>query len=272
MLIYLASPRTQQQAQAVADMPVLLSYACWSDWLDKGYQQTFRRVLIDSGAFSEFSTGERIDLAAYADWAQRWVGHADAIAGLDDISGDWRRSLANYQVFPGGFPTYHESDPPELLDDLIGLAQERRQWLGLGLIPPREGKERWVREALARIPEGLHVHGWALRRYTHCRRLDSADSTNWWRDAMDLRTQPDSAPDLRRVPRNRGEAIPAVDADGRRRTAGATAAVWARLDSFRQIRLGFVCTVRASAAHPRSRICGAAKQSSHSGCVYAGPA
>jgi hypothetical protein len=189
--VYLASPRTQQQAEHAAGMPVLLSYACYSPWLDKGYQQSFRRILIDSGAYSEFSSGEKIDLCGYADWAQRWIGHADAIAGLDSIAGDWRQSLKNYEAFQLGFPTYHESDPAELLDDLITLAQERGKWIGLGLLPPREGKERWVRDTLERIPESIHVHGWALRRYTHCRQLDSVDSTNWWRDAMKLRTIPD---------------------------------------------------------------------------------
>lgn len=191
MLVYLASPNTQQQAEHVAGMPVLLSYACYSDWLGKGYQQSFDRILIDSGAFSEFSSGKKIDLTAYAEWAERWDGHADAVAGLDDIAGDWRRSLRNYEAFPLGFPTFHESDPPGLLDDLVAMAKDRTRWIGLGLLPPRDGKERWVRNALDRIPDGLHVHGWAMRRYTHCRRLDSVDSTNWWRDAMKLRTMAD---------------------------------------------------------------------------------
>lgn len=190
MQVYLASPNTQQQAEHAAGMPVLLSYACYGDWLSKGYQESFSRILIDSGAFSEFSSGKKVDLGKYADWSQKWAGHADAIAGLDDISGDWRRSLQNYQDFPGGFPTFHEADPPELLGDLVQLATERSQWLGLGLLPPRDGKEKWVRHTLDRIPDGIHVHGWAMRRYTHCRRLDSVDSTNWWRDAMDMRQNP----------------------------------------------------------------------------------
>lgn len=101
--------------------------------------------------------------------------------------------MANYDAFPGGFPTFHESDPPELLDELIAMSQERRQWIGIGLIPPRDGKEKWMRETLDRIPEGIHVHGWACRAYTHIRRLDSVDSTNWWRDAMKLRTLPDTS-------------------------------------------------------------------------------
>jgi hypothetical protein len=166
-------------------MPVLMSFACWNKWLD-GYQASFRRILIDSGAYSEMNSGKKIDGHAYKDWSARWVGHADAVAGIDDIRGDWKRSLQNYEQF-GGFPTFHDSDPHELLNDLIPLARERGGWLGIGLVPPREGKERFIRGVCDRLPDDIHVHGWALRRYTHIRRLDSVDSTNWWRDAMDIR-------------------------------------------------------------------------------------
>lgn len=192
MQVYLASPNTQQQAEHAEGMPVLLSYAVYAPWVDK-YQSSFRRILIDSGAYSEFSSGKKVDLSAYADWSRRWQGHADAVAGLDDISGDWKRSMANYEAFPDGFPTFHETDPWELLPELCSMALERGGWIGLGLLPPRDGKEAWVRRACGEIPEDLHIHGWAMRRYTHVRRLDSVDSTNWWRDAMKLRTMPDLA-------------------------------------------------------------------------------
>jgi len=171
-------------------MPVLLSFAIFAPWLDK-YQQTFKRLLIDSGAYSEMNSGKKIDGVKYLDWCQRWSGHADAIAGLDDISGDWKRSLSNYEQF-GGFPTFHDTDPPELLDDLIPIAKERGNWIGIGIKPPRDGKESFIRSACERIPDDIHIHGWALRAYTHVRRIDSVDSTNWWRDAMKLRTLPDT--------------------------------------------------------------------------------
>lgn len=185
MTVYLASPNTQQQAEHAAGMPALFSFACYSPWLDR-YQQTFRRLLIDSGAFSAFTTGKQIDLGAYREWAARWDGHADAVAGLDDISGDWRQSLQNYEAMPHGFPTIHDTDPPELLKDIVAIAVERKQWIGIGLAPPREGKARFVRWACDNIPENVHIHGWALRRYWHVRRIDSVDSTNWWRDGMQL--------------------------------------------------------------------------------------
>jgi len=186
MKVYLASPSNQLQADAVRDMPVLLSYALYDKFMDR-YQQCFSRLLIDSGAYSQFNTGKKIDIAKYAEWAARWEDHADAVAGLDDISGDWRQSLKNYAAMPQGFPTIHDTDPPELLKDIVQLAVERKHWIGIGIAPPREGKERFVRWACDNIPEDIHIHGWALRLYTKVRRLDSVDSTNWFRDAFKVR-------------------------------------------------------------------------------------
>jgi hypothetical protein len=107
-----------------------------------------------------------------------------------------KRPLANYEAVPLGFPTYHETDPPELLDDLTPMARERSGWLGLGMLPAtraRRAGEGWLGDALGRIPDDIHVHLWAGRGYTHHRRIDSVDSTNWWRDAMKLRTIGDLA-------------------------------------------------------------------------------
>ena len=187
MITYLASPQTQLQAHAVNAMPVLVSFANWSEWMARGYVQSYGRRLLDSGAFSEFNSGATVDIGEYREWVDRIAQLApiDAYAGLDDISGDYRRSLANYRF--GGFPTWHDSDPPELLDELLGIAKERGHWIGVGLVPPRHGKGRLVQEILDRIPDGFHVHGWALRAYRQAARMDSVDSTNWWRDAFKLR-------------------------------------------------------------------------------------
>lgn len=191
LTVYLGTPANREQCEAARGMPVLLSYAAAKSrkYLHREFGATFSRILIDSGAYSELNSGVKVDLSAYADWCRQWLGIADAIAGLDDIGGDWKRSLANYEAFEWGFPTFHDSDPPDLLDDLIPLARARGGWIGIGLLPPRTGKEQWLRSTLARIPADLHVHGWALRAYTHLRRIDSVDSTNWFRDAWDLRNK-----------------------------------------------------------------------------------
>lgn len=196
MTFYLSSPGSQMHAAFLSGMPVLVSYAVYpkgtarkGPWLDD-YLPSFSRVLVDSGAFSEFNSGKKVDGGAYRDWCRRWEGvaHVDAVAGLDDIAGDWRKSQRNYELY-GGFPTFHETDPPGLLDDLLPLARERGGWLGVGLLPPRGGKWPWVRETLARVPAGVHVHLWAGGEYAGHPRADSADSTNWFRDAWAYRNQ-----------------------------------------------------------------------------------
>lgn len=183
--VYIGTPCNQLQAALVAEMPVLISFAAASAFLSTGgYSTTFRPLLLDSGAFSELNSGKRVDLMAYVDWVAQFP-HAVAWAGLDDISGDWRRSLANYES--GGFPTFHDTDPEALLNDLIPLARERGGWLGVGLKPPRGRREDWLRRTLERIPDDLHVHGWALGRYAHLARIDSIDSTHAWIEWQKIR-------------------------------------------------------------------------------------
>ena len=102
MRVYLASPSNRDQHEAAKGMPVLISYVGCRGYVETEFAPTFSHILIDSGAFSEMNSGVKVDLTEYADWSRRWVGHADAIAGLDDITGDWRRSLRNYEAFRGG--------------------------------------------------------------------------------------------------------------------------------------------------------------------------
>ena len=87
MKVYLASPRNQLQAHAVNGMDVLISFATYSDW-HNGYIQSFNSLLIDSGAYSEFNSGVKIDPLAYKDFMDQWGGKAVACAGLDTTTGD----------------------------------------------------------------------------------------------------------------------------------------------------------------------------------------
>ena len=187
MRVYLASPRNQLQAEHASGHPVLLSFAVCPAWIEKGYVASFDRLLLDSGAFSEMNSGTVIDLGEYAEWASRFR-HVDAVAGLDDINGDWRLSLKRYEKGIG-FPTMHDTDPEEVLGELIPIARERGGWIGIGIKPnpTRAGREDWLRRILDRIPDEIHVHGWALRAYSHLTRIDSFDSTTWWHDAMRIR-------------------------------------------------------------------------------------
>jgi hypothetical protein len=181
--VFLASPMSKFQGNFLTDMPVLVSFALWSGW-ESRFQQAWGPMLLDSGAFSAFNSGTTMDLDAYAEFVREWGWRFEAVAGLDDIGGDWRKSLRNYETI--GFPTLHNTDPPELLQDLIPIARERGGWIGLGIKPingRREYARDWVARSLSRMPDDLHVHGWAMRAFLDLGRLDSVDSTNWFRDA-----------------------------------------------------------------------------------------
>jgi len=130
-----------------------------------------------------------IDIGQYAEWTEQFRSQADSIAGLDDMGGDWRKSLKNYKKIPFSFPTFHDTDPWEFLDDLIAMARERPgKWLGISATPPRQRKGPWVREVCDKIPDDLHVHMWAGNGFTYVRRIDSVDTAGWFREAMGLRT------------------------------------------------------------------------------------
>jgi len=187
MDVYLASPRNQTQADKVKGMPVLMSYGCYSNWMDR-YVPSYGKLLIDSGAYSVLNSGTQIDIGEFREWSERFEPVAEAVAGLDDISGNWKKGLKNYEAVPWSFPTWHDTDPPELIPDLVSLARERKTWIAIGLDPPRQGKERVIRDFLEQIPDDLHVHGWALRAYTHIPGIDSVDSTSWFRDSIGMAT------------------------------------------------------------------------------------
>ncbi|PCJ07789.1 MAG: hypothetical protein COB10_12025 [Planctomycetota bacterium] len=188
--MYFSSPGSQLHAAACKGRRVLLSFATWSPWIDQ-YIPSFKSIMLDSGAFSTLNSGVKISLPEYIEWVARYP-FCDSWAGLDDISGDFNASLTNYTH--GGFPTYHTTDPPELLPQLISIAKQMpvngNHWIGIGMLPPRTGFGTWLRETLEQLDdEPLHVHGWALGSYLHEERLDSYDSTNWFRDAFQIRSK-----------------------------------------------------------------------------------
>ncbi len=192
MRTFISSPCNQLQADLCSGLDTLVSFAAWkkNKWLDSGgFMSSFGCLLLDSGAFSELS-GATIDLGEYREWVDRYP-FAVAHSGLDSITGDYRRSLANYEAFPTSFPTFHDTDPPELLVDLCAMARERGGWLGVGLKPPRSGREDFVKRTITRIRsagfDDLHIHGWALGRYAWIDGIHSTDSTHAWLEQGKIR-------------------------------------------------------------------------------------
>lgn len=189
------------QAHAANGMDVLLSFPIVKSnhWIER-YIPSFRAVLFDSGAFSELNSGKQVCIREYSDFKYRMqeqIGNVVAWACLDDISGDWKKGIANWRAMPGTFPVFHDTDPPELLSDMLSECARRScTWIGLGMKPPRRS-EHWLRQTLDRIERfdaSMHVHCFAMGKFAPTVNTypgtKSIDSTNWFRDVLKYAESP----------------------------------------------------------------------------------
>lgn len=199
--VYLSSPKNQMQADYLRDMPVLMSFAVCRPWMDD-YMKSWGPMMLDSGAFSELSSGAKVDLDKYAEYAWDRRTRMDSAAALDDIGGDWERGLANWDAYPWTFPVVHDTDPAKYVDAVLERLQDDErarlhshgpQWLGIGLMPPRRNRD-FVLSVLLRASPNLHVHLFAMRGFMRealkVRGWNiSTDSTSWFRNAMSIKAK-----------------------------------------------------------------------------------
>lgn len=185
MIIYLASPATQLHAEMMAGCDVLESFAikATAQWSVR-YRPTWRRVMLDSGAYSEMTTGKAVDLGAYVDFCVQHQAAYSEIVNLDVIAGDVServtRSAANLQRMRDAgldpLPVFHQGEPYSVLQDLASCGR-----VGLGFQRPIRGGQAWLDECFARIPSTTKVHGFGManERFTKLFPFHSVDSATW---------------------------------------------------------------------------------------------
>jgi len=143
-------------------------------------------IFLDSGAFSAFTTGAKIDIDAYIDFIKRWKHKITVYCGLDVI-GDAEQTYKNqlYMQKAGLMPlaTFHHGEDFKYLDIYVrdydyialgGVAQLRGQ---------RDKLDRWLNSCFSRIvkKKGLKVHGFAIfaPRLILKYPFYSVDATSW---------------------------------------------------------------------------------------------
>lgn len=185
MRVYLASPGNQLHAECMGGMHVLESFAFFaaSPWMVR-YRPTFASSMLDSGAFSEMTSGKAIDLGAYIAFAHEHRRGYDEIVNLDVISGDVTaridaglRNLAAMRAAGlDPMPVWHQGEPWSVLTDLASGGR-----VGIGLQRPFRCVEETLDGAFSRLPSGCRVHGFALanERYTGRYPFASVDSATW---------------------------------------------------------------------------------------------
>jgi hypothetical protein len=163
---------------------LLVSYVYLKPFLKNRHRYHIRDWVLDSGAFSAFKSGVKIDLMEFNETAARLVAeHPDLkeVYALDVID-DWRGSMLNYEATAkAGYPwipAYHINDPQEMLRD---LAQGYPK-IAVGGMTRLKGptKRRFAEQCFARVwPKKIHGFGVGQEDLVMALPWHSVDATNW---------------------------------------------------------------------------------------------
>ncbi|MBU0792216.1 MAG: hypothetical protein KKC55_17400 [Gammaproteobacteria bacterium] len=156
--------------------------------LDQIIKLKIQDFFLDSGAFSAFTQGEKIDIDEYIQFCHVVKDKVKVMANLDVIS-DFDTTYKNWLHMKSkginALPVIHFGAPEKYFD--LYLKEHKVPYLALGgLVPYARQKERlkeWLDHCFFMIkdhfPMKIHLFGvisaWALRRYP----AYSCDGTSW---------------------------------------------------------------------------------------------
>ncbi len=160
---------------------VLVSYAYIKNWKStKPYFRKPAKLMLDSGAFTAYTSGKTVDIQALAQEALKpeW----DEAVGLDVI-GSWQGSKVNMDRMLAmgcgkAMPVFHVGDPWDLLDYYAS------KWPKIGL-SCRFGEDiktsmKFYEQCFARAwPKKFHSFGWTQHEPLSAFPFHSADSSSW---------------------------------------------------------------------------------------------
>jgi len=138
-------------------------------------------VLLDSGAYSACTRGERVDVVEYADYIQRNAAHIALCVNLDVI-GDHQKTHRNQQYLEKRgvrpLPVFHAGSPTEVLRDLVA----EYSYVGLGGIAIKRTAHfaPWIRKCFE-IAGETKLHGFGVSNWLLLRAFPwhSVDHTSW---------------------------------------------------------------------------------------------
>lgn len=186
MIVYLASPSNQMQADSLAGCYVLESFGLYAEaqWMTR-FRPTFAGIMLDSGAYSVMSKGKKIDVQEYISYCKQHGAVYDKIVNLDVISGGVTERVdggkANLQLMRDAgidaLPVFHQGEPWSVLEELASSGK-----VGLGFQRPIRCADEFLDECFSIIPSSTKVHGFAMTNadYTGRYPFDSVDSATIW--------------------------------------------------------------------------------------------
>ena len=145
-----------------------------------------KNLFLDSGAYSAFSRGEKIDLDEYIEFIKNNKQHIKTYAGLDVI-GDWQATRKNIEYMEAHglqpLPTFHVGSP---LTELHRLC-DKYDYIALGGLVPlatqRVKMESWLNTCFSVIKDywPVKVHGFGVNSFWSWKKYPfySVDATSW---------------------------------------------------------------------------------------------
>ncbi len=191
MLLYFAGYSTDKEIFQVPGAENFLeSYLLFKN---KDYRQFHedrhllgKRLFLDSGAFSAFTRGEKIDIDKYAEFLKKNEEYITTYATLDVI-GDYKGTEKNTKYLESKglhpLPTFHSGSPYHVLEKMVNEYEGGYIALG-GLVPlstNRKLMQAHLDKCFSIIKTRVKVHAfgvngvWAWLRYP----FYSADATSW---------------------------------------------------------------------------------------------
>lgn len=163
---------------------ILVSFFYLKAFLTDRSKYHIRDWVLDSGAFSAFSTGKPIDLTEYIEAAKELLATDDKLTEVFalDVIGDWRASLANTErMWAAGIkaiPCWHAGEPEDVLK---GLARDYDKIAIGGVARQRSAAKMHVaKQVFARVwPKKIHGFGYGSEAQILGLPWHSVDATNW---------------------------------------------------------------------------------------------
>lgn len=145
------------------------------------------KVFLDSGAFSAFISGAKINLNDYIDFCKKYNHLFNVIASLDVIM-DWKSTRSNHlsmrEAGINSIPCFHVGEPFEFLNELV----QNNDYIALG-VAGNQSKHNSIMAWLIRCYQIIgrkKIHGFALTspRIMASFQWYSVDSTAWLMAAL----------------------------------------------------------------------------------------
>lgn len=147
------------------------------------------KVFLDSGAFSAWSLGIKINLIEYIKFIKTYKKLFDVVASLD-VKGSHEKSIQNHkEMLRAGLdyvlPVYHRLEPLEVLDEYVDMGSE---YIAIGNIAAesKSSKRKFVpglRQTIDRIPKDIKIHLFGMTSFPILKmmldRITSSDSSSW---------------------------------------------------------------------------------------------